>query len=43
MFEKGIGVACVEWSGVDCIYYRVIGDAVEIMRVIGRQDFNESV
>jgi toxin ParE1/3/4 len=29
--------------GVDSIYYRLNGDAVEIMRILGRQDLNESV
>jgi toxin ParE1/3/4 len=27
--------------GVDTIYYRVVGDTVEIMNVLGRQDRNE--
>jgi toxin ParE1/3/4 len=26
--------------GVDSIYYRISGDIVEIMTIIGRQDFN---
>ncbi len=25
--------------GVDCIYYRIIDNSVEIIRIIGRQDF----
>lgn len=29
--------------GVDSIYYRVSGDVVEIMRVLGRQDVNEEL
>lgn len=29
--------------GVDSIYYRLNDDMVEIMRVIGRQDVNESI
>ncbi len=27
--------------GVDTIYYRVVGDTVEIMNILGRQDRNE--
>ncbi len=29
--------------GVDSIYYRLNGDIVEIMRVLGRQDVNETI
>lgn len=29
--------------GVDSIYYRLTGDTVEIMRVLGRQDMNGNV
>jgi toxin ParE1/3/4 len=28
--------------GVDSIYYRIVEDAVEIMRIIGRQDIDQS-
>ena len=27
--------------GSDSIYYRVVGDTVEIMRILGQQDINE--
>lgn len=27
--------------GVDCIYFRINGDVVEIMRVLGRQDAHD--
>jgi len=29
--------------GIDSIYYRVDGDTVEIMNILGRQDTNEVV
>jgi len=30
-------------SGVDSIYYRVIGDVVEVMAIIGRQDIQSKL
>ena len=29
--------------GVDSVYYRIVDNTIEVMRVIGRQDFNEPV
>ena len=30
-------------SGVDCIYYRINGDIVEIMAIVGQQDVNSKL
>ena len=39
--DAKMDLARIYWRGVDSIYYRVNGQMVEIMRVLGRQDVYE--